>query len=572
MGMTLTLTDATGIEGLQAYFGNFIDTQIAATAADAAAAAASAAAALLSQNAAAGSATAAGNSAAAALASAAAASTSATNAANSASAASGSATAAANSASAASTSAGNASTSASNAAASATAAAGSATAAATSASNAAATLANALTKANNLSDVANVTTARGNLVAAKSGANSDITSLTGLTTALSVGQGGSGLQTATAHAVLLGEGASAFAFATVGTAGRVLVDNGAGNDPSFQSIGVLTGKNKIINGAALVAQYGTSRAYAAAASGYGGPDRFWAANNGSAGGQFTQSQGTITFGGTARAAIVQTVNTAIALLTSTNYWSGITQKIEGYNAFDLVGGTACLSFIFSTNVTGTYSISLQDGTQANSYVTTFAATSGTPVKISIPIASLPTSLSTALNTSTGLWAWIGALNQGTYQTSTTGSWQAANVISASGATNWAVAVNNFIAATEIQLEAGSVATAFERRKYGEELFNCQRYFFQAPTTIYGGLNGSGSFFSTQIFPAAMRATPSIVAPASATVTAYGVGSYSPTSVSTALAALGNSGALIQSTNLGSTAVSGYGNIAYASAVNYSAEL
>ena len=53
----------------------------------------------------------------------------------------------------------------------------------------------ALLKANNLSDVANATTARGNLTAAKSGANSDITSLTGLTTALSVAQGGTGATT-----------------------------------------------------------------------------------------------------------------------------------------------------------------------------------------------------------------------------------------------------------------------------------------------------------------------------------------------------------------------------------------
>lgn len=49
--------------------------------------------------------------------------------------------------------------------------------------------------ASNLSDVANATTARGNLSAAKSGANSDITSLTGLTTALSVAQGGTGATT-----------------------------------------------------------------------------------------------------------------------------------------------------------------------------------------------------------------------------------------------------------------------------------------------------------------------------------------------------------------------------------------
>jgi len=52
-----------------------------------------------------------------------------------------------------------------------------------------------LAKASNLSDVASATTSRTNLVAAKSGANSDITSLTGLTTALTVGQGGTGATT-----------------------------------------------------------------------------------------------------------------------------------------------------------------------------------------------------------------------------------------------------------------------------------------------------------------------------------------------------------------------------------------
>ncbi len=54
-----------------------------------------------------------------------------------------------------------------------------------------------LLKANNLSDVANATTSRTNLVAAKSGANSDITSLTGLTTPLTVAQGGTGVTTST---------------------------------------------------------------------------------------------------------------------------------------------------------------------------------------------------------------------------------------------------------------------------------------------------------------------------------------------------------------------------------------
>ena len=83
-----------------------------------------------------------------------------------------------------------------------------------------------LLKASNLSDVANATTSRTNLVAAKSGANSDITSLTGLTTPLTVAQGGTGAATLTANNVLLGNGTSAPQVVAPSTTGNVLTSNG----------------------------------------------------------------------------------------------------------------------------------------------------------------------------------------------------------------------------------------------------------------------------------------------------------------------------------------------------------
>jgi hypothetical protein len=48
-------------------------------------------------------------------------------------------------------------------------------------------------------------------------------------------QGGTGLTTLTAHAVLLGEGTSPIAFASPGSSGQVLTSNGASADPSFQA-------------------------------------------------------------------------------------------------------------------------------------------------------------------------------------------------------------------------------------------------------------------------------------------------------------------------------------------------
>jgi hypothetical protein len=55
-------------------------------------------------------------------------------------------------------------------------------------------------------------------------------------TTIGVAYGGTGDTTLTAHAVLLGEGTSAVAFATTGTAGQVLIDQGSGSDPAFKAI------------------------------------------------------------------------------------------------------------------------------------------------------------------------------------------------------------------------------------------------------------------------------------------------------------------------------------------------
>lgn len=68
--------------------------------------------------------------------------------------------------------------------------------------------------------------ARSNLSAAKSGANSDITSLSGLTTALTVAQGGTGSSNLTANTVLIGNGTSSIQGVAPGTSGNLLTSNG----------------------------------------------------------------------------------------------------------------------------------------------------------------------------------------------------------------------------------------------------------------------------------------------------------------------------------------------------------
>jgi len=112
-----------------------------------------------------------------------------------------------------------------------------------------------LLKASNLSDVANATTSRTNLTAAKSGANSDITSITGLTTPLTVAQGGTGAATLTANNVLLGNGTSAPQVVAPSTTGNVLTSNGTTWVSSTPSSGKLL---QIVQGTVVTTSTSTS--------------------------------------------------------------------------------------------------------------------------------------------------------------------------------------------------------------------------------------------------------------------------------------------------------------------------
>lgn len=115
--------------------------------------------------------------------------------------------------------------------------------------------------------------ARTNLSAAKSGANSDITSLTGLTTALSVAQGGTGSTSLTANNVLLGNGTSAVQAVAPGTSGNVLKSNGttwtSAAGPKGLGIGGETW-NDVTSSRALGTTYTNSNSYPIMVSAYGG--------------------------------------------------------------------------------------------------------------------------------------------------------------------------------------------------------------------------------------------------------------------------------------------------------------
>ena len=89
------------------------------------------------------------------------------------------------------------------------------------------TLDGSLIVANGGTGSTTATGARANLSAAKSGANSDITSITGLTTALTTTQGGTGLASYSAGDMVYYTGSTALSKLTIGTSTQILTSNGS---------------------------------------------------------------------------------------------------------------------------------------------------------------------------------------------------------------------------------------------------------------------------------------------------------------------------------------------------------
>jgi hypothetical protein len=107
------------------------------------------------------------------------------------------------------------------------------------------------------------------------------------------------------------------------------------------------------------------------------------------------------------------------------------------------------------------------------------------------------------------------LGVGSTNSQTGGSWQNTGNYGLTGGTKWYLTSGATFYITGVQLEAGSVATPFERRDIGRELMMCQRYYIRTPsdqTALKRANNWSGAFGPVQIssdFPSTMRTAPTM---------------------------------------------------------------
>jgi len=185
---------------------------------------------------------------------------------------------------------------------------------------------------------------------------------------------------------------------------------------------------------------------------------------------------------------------------TTNNQCMIQQRFEGYNFADLNFGTAnakniTVSFWVKSSVTGTYCASLFEQAGDRSYVSEYTINSANTWEYKTVTITGDTSGTWPVdNTSAGQINF--SLGSGPDRVAPAAdTWYAAGYLQTSNQVNWINTSGATFYITGVQLEAGSVATPFEHRQYGQELALCQRYFQNAKYGINGVAFGVSNTYS-----------------------------------------------------------------------------
>ena len=195
------------------------------------------------------------------------------------------------------------------------------------------------------------------------------------------------------------------------------------------------------------------------------------------------------------------------------------QVIEGYNSSDLSWGTASastitMSFWVRSSLTGTFGGALKNASASYSYPFTYTiSAANTWEQKSITITGA-TASTWASNNAASIEVYF-SMGTGSTFNGTAGAWAGSDFRSATGATSVVGTSGATFYITGVQLEAGSVATPFEHRQYGQELALCQRYYqkWQNSETGTSDSVGTGTiwtaanFFCVLQYFVPMRALP-----------------------------------------------------------------
>jgi hypothetical protein len=319
-------------------------------------------------------------------------------------------------------------------------------------------------------------------------------------------------------------GATSVPILTLDTKGRVTTAS-----TSAITSGLTGFRNRIINGEFGVAQRATSFVSGANDDDSYNLDRWYVLSDGNDAVDITQTT----------TEVPSNQLTAIALDVETaNKKFGIAQIIEQKNCIGLIGGNVTLSFKAKVSST----------TKLDNVKAAVVAWSGTADTVTSDIISAwgaegtnPTLIANAtfentpanLNVTTSYATYTLTANVDTASTK--------NLIVFIWSDVTDTTAGDFLYITDVQLEAGSTATDFERRPIGTELAMCQRYFCK-PATDGNSAIASGYFHSATSFravyqyPVTMRSSPtSITVGTAGNLYAQSTANYTASAITTILA-------------------------------------
>ena len=225
-----------------------------------------------------------------------------------------------------------------------------------------------------------------------------------------------------------------------------------------------------------------------------------------------------------------TSTSAYALLTADQFL--IRQDIEGLNTYDLAWGTASaatvtLSFWVRSSLTGSFGGAIQNSGRDRNYPFAFAINSANTWEYKTV---------TIVGDTTGTWLTTNgrgicvtfSLGTGATYSATAGAWTGTSFITApTGATSVVGTSGATFYITGVQLEAGSVATAFEQIDYGRELMLCQRYYQVLGEMWLKSQTTANYYTINPVSFVPMRAAPTVTYNSVTTNVSYdNLGSYS----------------------------------------------
>jgi hypothetical protein len=301
---------------------------------------------------------------------------------------------------------------------------------------------------------------------------------------------------------------------------NAITDASGGNTATINSYtptaSNMAGRNRIINGdmridqrnaGAAVTIDGTNATYSV--------DR-WAGAD-ATDGAYTLNQSSTAPAGFTNS-LLATITTADTSLGATQR-SYIFQYIEGFNVADLGWGTVSakavtLSFWVRSSLTGTFGASLLNSAEDRSYPFNYTISSANTWEQKTVTIAGDTSGTWLTTNGIGIGVHFN-LGTGSSYSGTANAWAATRYYAPTGAVSVVGTSGATFYVTGVQLEAGSVATPFEHRQYGQELALCQRYCQKfGGTGLYDHIGLGFASTTTQgnihvPLKVTMRASPSV---------------------------------------------------------------